>query len=111
MIQILVSSISQKGKMASTACFLHHHAALSTSARTTSTRHAPSLKPSTQLVCRAQKQQAENQDSDGSAAVMSRRLALTVLIGAAAVGTKVSPADAAYGESGTPLLALNIIPH
>lgn len=83
--------------MATTACFLHHHAALSTSARTTSTRHVPSLK-ATQLVCRAQKQ-AENQDSDGGAAVMSRRLALTVLIGAAAVGSKVAPADAAYGES------------
>lgn len=30
---------------------------------------------------------------------MSRRLALKVLIGAAAVGSKVSPADAAYGEA------------
>ncbi|KAJ6953013.1 hypothetical protein NC652_004868 [Populus alba x Populus x berolinensis] len=30
----------------------------------------------------------------------SRRLALTVLIGAAALGSKVAPADAAYGESG-----------
>lgn len=82
--------------MASTACFLHHHAALSTSPRTTSTRQSPSLKP-TQLVCRAQKQQ--DSDADAGAAVMSRRLALTVLIGAAAVSTKVNPADAAYGES------------
>lgn len=82
--------------MASTACFLHHHAAISTpaaAARTSSQRYAPSLK-ATQFVCRAQKQ-----DDEGS--VMSRRLALTVLIGAAAVGSKVSPADAAYGESGT----------
>lgn len=93
------SEPKNRKKMASTACFLHHHAALSTSARTTSSRHAPSLKP-TQVVCRAQKQ-AENQESDSGAAVMSRRLALTVLIGAAAVGTKVSPADAAYGESGS----------
>jgi hypothetical protein len=31
---------------------------------------------------------------------VSRRLALTVLIGAAALGSKVAPADAAYGESG-----------
>jgi photosystem II oxygen-evolving enhancer protein 2 len=33
------------------------------------------------------------------AAVMSRRLALTVLIGGAAIGSRVSPADAAYGEA------------
>lgn len=71
------------------------------------------MKP-TQLVCRAQKQQ--DSDADAGAAVMSRRLALTVLIGAAAVSTKVNPADAAYGESGTPLLFffffLNIpLPH
>ena len=84
--------------MASTACFLHHHAALSTSARTTSNRYSPSLKPAQQLVCRAQKQ-PENQESDSGAAV-SRRLALTVLIGAAAVATKVSPAEAVYGEAG-----------
>ncbi|RWR85790.1 oxygen-evolving enhancer protein 2, chloroplastic-like protein [Cinnamomum micranthum f. kanehirae] len=32
-------------------------------------------------------------------ASISRRLALTVLVGAAAIGTKVSPADAAYGEA------------
>ncbi|KAI3465570.1 hypothetical protein Pfo_022233 [Paulownia fortunei] len=87
--------------MASTACFLHHHAALSTpaaaAARTTSNRYVPSLKPS-HLVCRAQKQ-AEAQEQDSGPAVVSRRLALTLLIGAAAVGSKVSPADAAYGES------------
>ncbi|KAK6142597.1 hypothetical protein DH2020_022945 [Rehmannia glutinosa] len=85
--------------MASTACFLHHHAAITSpaAARTSSNRYVPSLKPSV-LVCRAQKQ-AEAQEPDGGSAVVSRRLALTVLIGAAAVGSKVSPADAAYGES------------
>lgn len=80
--------------MAATACFLHHHA-LSTPTRSSSSqRHVSNIKP-TQLVCRAQKQGA--QEDDGS--VVSRRLALTVLIGAAAVGSKVSPADAAYGEA------------
>ena len=40
------------------------------------------------------------QEEDHNGAV-SRRLALTVLVGAAAaVGSKVAPADAAYGESG-----------
>ncbi|KAK9190906.1 hypothetical protein WN943_019516 [Citrus x changshan-huyou] len=81
--------------MASTQCFLHHHALSTTPARTSSSqRHVSNIKP-TQLVCRAQKQAV--QEDDGSA--VSRRLALTVLIGAAAVGSKVSPADAAYGES------------
>ncbi|KAA8524123.1 hypothetical protein F0562_010446 [Nyssa sinensis] len=80
--------------MASTACFLHHHA-LSTPTRSSSQRHMPAVKPN-QLVCRAQKQAVH--DEDDTAAV-SRRLALTVLIGAAAIGTKVSPADAAYGEA------------
>ncbi|KAK4397813.1 Oxygen-evolving enhancer protein 2-1, chloroplastic [Sesamum angolense] len=83
--------------MASTACFYHHHGAISSSsaARTSSQRYMLPLKPN-QLICRAQKTAAG--DDDGAAAV-SRRLALTVLIGAAAVGSKVSPADAAYGES------------
>ncbi|ESR50324.1 Oxygen-evolving enhancer protein 2-1 [Citrus sinensis] len=81
--------------MASTQCFLHHHALSTTPARTSSSqRHVSNIKP-TQIVCRAQKQAV--QEDDGSA--VSRRLALTVLIGAAAVGSKVSPADAAYGES------------
>lgn len=85
--------------MASTQCFLHHHALSTTPARTSSSqRHVSNIKP-TQIVCRAQKQAV--QEDDGSA--VSRRLALTVLIGAAAVGSKVSPADAAYGESGTSL--------
>ena len=82
--------------MASTACVLHHHA-LTTAAKSSSSsqRQAVRMKPS-QLVCRAQKQAV--QEDDGS--LVSRRLALTVLIGAAAVGSKVSPADATYGEAG-----------
>lgn len=81
--------------MASTACFLHHHA-LTTPTRSSSSssqRQVPSFKP-TQLVCRAQK---EVHGDDTNA--VSRRLALTVLIGAASLGSKVSPADAAYGEA------------
>ncbi|XVE86218.1 hypothetical protein DITRI_Ditri18aG0017900 [Diplodiscus trichospermus] len=81
--------------MASTACFLHHHA-LTTAGRPSSSsqRQVANIKPN-QLVCWAQKQSV--QEDDGS--LVSRRLALTVLIGAAAVGSKVSPADAAYGEA------------
>lgn len=81
--------------MASTSCFLHHHA-LTTPARSTpsSQRQVANLKP-TQLACRAQKQAVQEEDNG----VVSRRLALTVLIGAAALGSKVAPADAAYGES------------
>uniref|UniRef100_A0A0F7H1E6 23 kDa subunit of oxygen evolving system of photosystem II n=1 Tax=Monsonia marlothii TaxID=163685 RepID=A0A0F7H1E6_9ROSI len=81
--------------MASTTatCFLHH--GLTTSTR--SSHLAPAMRPS-QVVCKAQKQQqqAVQLEEDGS---VSRRLALTVLIGAAALGSKVSPADAAYGEA------------
>lgn len=82
--------------MASTSCFLHHHA-LTNPARSTpsSQRQVANLKP-TQLACRAQKQAVQEEDNG----VVSRRLALTVLIGAAALGSKVAPADAAYGESG-----------
>lgn len=74
---------------------MHHHA-LTTPARSTpsSQRQVANLKP-TQLVCRAQKQAVQEEDNG----VVSRRLALTVLIGAAALGSKVAPADAAYGES------------
>ncbi|KAI3437118.1 PsbP domain-containing protein [Psidium guajava] len=79
--------------MASTTCFFHHNA-LTTPARTPSQRFGPSFKPA-QVVCRAQKQAAGEEEG----AAVSRRLALTVLIGAAAVGSKVSPADAAYGEA------------
>uniref|UniRef100_A0A2N9G441 23 kDa subunit of oxygen evolving system of photosystem II n=1 Tax=Fagus sylvatica TaxID=28930 RepID=A0A2N9G441_FAGSY len=79
--------------MASTACFLHHHA-LTTPTRSSSQRHVPNMKP-TQLVCRAQKQSVHEDETNA----VSRRLALQVLIGAAAIGSKVSPADAAYGEA------------
>ncbi|XVF16787.1 hypothetical protein REPUB_Repub10bG0062100 [Reevesia pubescens] len=83
--------------MASTACFLHHHA-LTTATRSSSSissqRQVANIKPN-QLVCRAQKQAVQEDD----VSLVSRRLALTVLIGAAAVGSKVSPADAAYGEA------------
>ncbi|KVH95804.1 Mog1/PsbP, alpha/beta/alpha sandwich [Cynara cardunculus var. scolymus] len=80
--------------MAATSCFLHHHHALSTPARSSpSPRQVPLNKPTHLIVCRSQKRAS---DTDAS---ISRRLALTVLIGAAAVGTKVSPADAAYGEA------------
>ncbi|XWS41021.1 hypothetical protein CRYUN_Cryun17cG0045400 [Craigia yunnanensis] len=58
--------------MASTACFLHHHALTTASRSSSSQRQVATIKPN-QLV--------------------------TVLIGAAAVGSKVSPADAAYGEA------------
>ncbi|KAL1823212.1 hypothetical protein ACET3Z_009990 [Daucus carota] len=80
--------------MASTSCFLHHPALLKSSP---SQRHVQSTKP-TQVICRAQKQ-GSVQEADSASATVSRRLALTLLIGAAAVGSKVSPADAAYGES------------
>uniref|UniRef100_A0A0F7H0Z7 23 kDa subunit of oxygen evolving system of photosystem II n=1 Tax=Pelargonium incrassatum TaxID=163034 RepID=A0A0F7H0Z7_9ROSI len=77
--------------MASTAttCFLHHHA-LTRSSPSPQRHLVPTVKPS-QVVCKAQKQE--------DAGSVSRRLALTVLIGTAAVGSKVSPADAAYGEA------------
>nr|AGV54655.1 oxygen-evolving enhancer protein 2-2 chloroplast precursor (OEE2) [Phaseolus vulgaris] len=80
--------------MASTQCFLHHHA-LTTPARSPSQRIMVSTKPN-QLVCKAQKQTTPQEDD---VTPISRRLALTVLIGAAAVGSKVQPADAAYGEA------------
>uniref|UniRef100_A0A2P2IQH4 23 kDa subunit of oxygen evolving system of photosystem II n=1 Tax=Rhizophora mucronata TaxID=61149 RepID=A0A2P2IQH4_RHIMU len=83
--------------MAYTACFLHRQALTTTPAKSlpSSQRQVFNLKPS-QLFCRAQKQQAV---PEGDNSVVSRRLALTVLIGAAAVGSKVAPADAAYGEA------------
>uniref|UniRef100_A0A7C9D4B5 23 kDa subunit of oxygen evolving system of photosystem II n=1 Tax=Opuntia streptacantha TaxID=393608 RepID=A0A7C9D4B5_OPUST len=82
--------------MASTSCFFHHHAAAISgpvAARNSGSMAASRL---TQVVCKAQKQEAEGSFVNGK---LSRRLALTVLIGAAAVGSKVSPADAAYGEA------------
>ncbi|XP_073143854.1 oxygen-evolving enhancer protein 2, chloroplastic-like [Henckelia pumila] len=88
--------------MASTACFLNNLAALSSPAARASCPRSNAAK-SGQVVCRAAQKQSAAQEDGGStaeaAAAVSRRLALTVLIGAAAVGSKVSPADAAYGES------------
>ncbi|XP_030482568.2 oxygen-evolving enhancer protein 2, chloroplastic [Cannabis sativa] len=86
--------------MASTSCFLHHHAlttaAASARSSSSSSQRQCNIRAPAQLVCRAQKQGTSN-DDDSS--VVSRRLALTVLIGTAALGSKVSPADAAYGET------------
>ncbi|CAN1759264.1 Oxygen-evolving enhancer protein 2, chloroplastic [Linum perenne] len=83
--------------MASTACFLHH-AALTTSTRTSTQRlQSPSSSPAAaRLVCRAQKQQSTDDQLTGA---LSRRLALTLLAGAAAIGSKTAPAEAAYGET------------
>lgn len=90
--------------MASSACFLNNLAALSSpAARATSQRS--SAAKSGQVVCRSAQKQSAAKEDGGSAAeettTVSRRLALAVLIGAAAVESKVSPADAAYGESGS----------
>ncbi|KAK8919374.1 hypothetical protein KSP39_PZI021253 [Platanthera zijinensis] len=85
--------------MASASCFLHHQA-LSSAAVTTSRpqRSLVSAARSSQLTARAQKQVAAAAEEENITAV-SRRLTLTVLIGAAAAAIKVSPADAAYGEA------------
>uniref|UniRef100_A0A7N0SXD2 23 kDa subunit of oxygen evolving system of photosystem II n=1 Tax=Kalanchoe fedtschenkoi TaxID=63787 RepID=A0A7N0SXD2_KALFE len=80
--------------MASTSCFLHHLAALSTPPRSFPAQRQLSL-PNKPFTCRAQQQQDDQESAD----TLSRRLALTVLIGGAAIATKVSPADAAYGEA------------
>ena len=84
-------------KMAYSACFLHQSALASTAARSSSSSSSQryvSLSKPVQVVCKAQ----QAHEDDNSA--VSRRLALTLLVGAAAVGSKVSPADAAYGEAG-----------
>jgi photosystem II oxygen-evolving enhancer protein 2 len=67
--------------MASASCFLH---------QTTARFGAAAARA--QLVCKAQKQ------DEGSA--VSRRAALALVAGAAAVGVKAAPAAAAYGEAG-----------
>ena len=87
-------------KMASTQCFLHHHALTTTSRSSSSSAQRLGLhsKPN-QIVCKAQKQEED------AAGLLSRRLALTVLIGVGAAASKVSPADAAYGEAGIVLLS------
>jgi photosystem II oxygen-evolving enhancer protein 2 len=81
--------------MASTSCFLHQ----STARLAASARPAPAVGRTQLLVCKAQKN--DEAASDASAVVTSRRAALSLLAGAAAVAVKVSPAAAAYGEAGT----------
>ncbi|XP_020087457.1 oxygen-evolving enhancer protein 2, chloroplastic-like [Ananas comosus] len=90
--------------MASTSCFLYHSAPSTAAAAKTPSRRAAAaaaaaatVRP-TQMACRAQNQAGSDDEVDGGAAV-SRRLAMTALVGAAAVGIKVSPADAAYGQA------------
>lgn len=87
----------KRERMAYSACFLHQSALASSAARSSSSsssqRHVSLSKP-VQIMCKAQ----QPHEDDNSA--VSRRLALTLLVGAAAVGSKVSPADAAYGEAG-----------
>ena len=78
--------------MASTSCFLHQ----STARLAASARPAPAVGRTQLLVCKAQK----NDEAAPDAVVTSRRAALSLLAGAAAVAVKVSPAAAAYGESG-----------
>ncbi|KAK1260125.1 hypothetical protein QJS04_geneDACA020324 [Acorus gramineus] len=85
--------------MASTSFLIHHLAPSTTPSRAAAPHRqaaAGSIRPSN-LICRAQKQPSQEEESDLVA--VSRRLALTVLIGGAAIGAKVSPADAAYGEA------------
>ncbi|VFQ90917.1 unnamed protein product [Cuscuta campestris] len=85
--------------MASTQCFYLRHHALSTPARTPSTSSPRPCCPLPRPICRAQMQSAAATEIDGGALAVSRRLALTALIASAAVASKASPADAAYGEA------------
>ncbi|KAL4189694.1 hypothetical protein AMTRI_Chr08g208390 [Amborella trichopoda] len=78
----------------STACFLRHPAP--SAHPRASPSHRVAAKVGHLVECRAQKQQ---DTEEAQALTVSRRLALTVLVGTAAVSTKVSPADAAYGEA------------
>jgi photosystem II oxygen-evolving enhancer protein 2 len=87
--------------MASTTCFLHQSTARFGAAAASARPQAPRAQ---QLVCRAQKPQ--DAAAEGDAAV-TRRAALTLLAGAAAVGAKVNPAAAAYGEAGNELSVLD----
>uniref|UniRef100_A0A0F7GZQ0 23 kDa subunit of oxygen evolving system of photosystem II n=1 Tax=Apostasia odorata TaxID=280455 RepID=A0A0F7GZQ0_9ASPA len=80
----------------SSTCFLCHHAPAAAAGGGGSQRLMPSSRM-TQLAVKAQMQALSGEERTD--AVLSRRLALTVLIGAAAVGSRVSPADAAYGEA------------
>ncbi|EPS69373.1 hypothetical protein M569_05393, partial [Genlisea aurea] len=70
--------------------FLQTHGVFSTPAASTSRRAGQRH----HIVCGVHKPSPPQED-----AALSRRLALTVLIGAAGLASKVSPADAAYGES------------
>lgn len=78
----------------STQCSLHYHPL--SKILVVPLRGVSSFKPN-QLVCRAQKDQQDNANDHNS--FVSRRLALTVLIGVAAIVSKPSPAHAAYGQS------------
>ncbi|KAE8673920.1 Oxygen-evolving enhancer protein 2 [Hibiscus syriacus] len=94
--------------MASAACSLHHHHALITTATRSSAsqRLASNAKPNQLPVCTASLKHADT--------MVSRRLALSVLIGTAAAGSKVSPAGAAYGEAnvfGKPKTNTEFIPY
>ncbi|KAF3574225.1 hypothetical protein F2Q69_00058286 [Brassica cretica] len=92
--QSLRETETETEKMAYSACFLHQSALASSSvARSTPSSSSQRYVSLSKLVCKAQ----QTQENDTS--TVSRRLALTLLIGAAAVGSKVSPADAAYGEA------------
>ncbi|XP_057461645.1 oxygen-evolving enhancer protein 2, chloroplastic-like [Actinidia eriantha] len=97
--------------MASTACYALSNPAAAVSR---SQRSGLTQKPNQLIVCRAHLKNAIGEDQDGGAAV-TRRLALTVLVGAAAVGSKVSPADAAYGEAanifGKPKTNTDFVPY
>ncbi|VAH46148.1 unnamed protein product [Triticum turgidum subsp. durum] len=78
--------------MASTSCFLHQ----STARLAASARPAPAVGRTQLFVCKAQK---NDEAAPDAAVVTSRRAALSLLAGAAAVAVKVSPAAAAYGEA------------
>ncbi|KAI3713984.1 hypothetical protein L1987_72573 [Smallanthus sonchifolius] len=81
--------------MAATSCFHSLSTPSSSLSSSSSPRLQAPIKPNQLIICRSQKRD----DATTADASISRRLALTVLIGAAAVATKVSPADAAYGEA------------
>ncbi|KAI9080134.1 hypothetical protein K1719_037950 [Acacia pycnantha] len=86
--------------------FDYHDALASPSTAKSSSAQCPQVAAKlTQFVCRAHQKQAAVQEDD--AGLLSCRLALTVLIGAAAISTKVSPADVAYGEADLRTLGIN----
>ncbi|KAL9691031.1 hypothetical protein QQ045_011448 [Rhodiola kirilowii] len=85
--------------MASTACFVNHLPPLTTS----SSKPLRTRRRGRQIVCcrAASNVEHERNDADESGAdwIISRRLAMSLLIGSAAAGLKVLPAEAAYGEA------------